>query len=256
MTESEFALICRKNQQNHLQRERRGAGLFLRCRDDRSNRGGDICHGIHAPAEHLECEWSHRDKQGSERNEKCERTRKPKHRRVETWQKYCQRHRAGEDISLSYICLFAEKVRQAAEKIHYIYYQRGDEQLPENERQAQKIYHQPFADYPPGHGRVPLVQPACYRETVSVEYAEKVTVVGFENQPSEHRAEKQHGGGECGDYRARRILKFFQLFSHLSPPPANAYGLAAVPLPQRTRTLLRRYIAGHTPHSSSAASVL
>lgn len=151
---------------------------------------------------------------------------------------------------------FAEKIRQAAEKIHYIYNQRGDEQLPENERQAQKVYHQPFADYPPGHGRVPLVQPACYCESVSVEYAEKVTVVGFENQPSEHRAEKQHGGGECGDYRARRILKFFQLFSHLSPPPANAYGFSAIPLPQRTRIPLRRYIAGHTPHSSSAASVL
>lgn len=79
MTESEFALICRKNQQNHLQREHSGAGLLLRCRDDRSNRGGDICYRIHAPSEYLECERGHRDKQGGERNEKCERARKPEH---------------------------------------------------------------------------------------------------------------------------------------------------------------------------------
>lgn len=88
----------------------------------------------------------------------------------------------GTEQAKIYLCLrlpFRRKVRQAAEKIHYIYNQRCYEQLPENERQAQKVYHQPFADYPPGHGRVPLVQPACYCESVSVEYAEKVTVVGF-----------------------------------------------------------------------------
>lgn len=87
----------------------------------------------------------------------------------------------GTEQAKIYLCFalaFSPKKSDRRQR-KYIINQRGDEQLPENERQAQKVYHQPFADYPPGHGRVPLVQPACYCESVSVEYAEKVTVVGF-----------------------------------------------------------------------------
>ena len=62
---------------------------------------------------------------------------------------------------------------------HYIYDECRYEQLPENERQAQKAYHQPFADYSPRNGRVSLMKPAGDGEAAAVEYAEEVPVVGL-----------------------------------------------------------------------------
>ena len=48
-----------------------------------------------------------------------------------------------------------------------------------DQRQAQEIYHQPFADYSPRNGRVSLMKPGGDGEAAAVEYAEKVSVVGL-----------------------------------------------------------------------------
>lgn len=74
---------------------------------------------------------------------------------------------------------FSEKVGDAADEPHYIYDVRRYKQLPENQRQAQEIYHQPFADYSPGHGRVSLMKPGGDGEAAAVEYAEEVSVIGL-----------------------------------------------------------------------------
>ena len=134
---------------------------------------------MHSLAQYLESQRSYRDKQGCKRDEKSKRPRKPEYRRVETWQKYCQRHGAGEDISPSCVRFFSEKVGDAADKPHYIYDERRYKQLPENQRQAQEIYLQPFADYSPRNGRVSLMKPGGDGEAAAVEYAEKMPVVGL-----------------------------------------------------------------------------